>query len=260
MTTERELEGRAALVTGASYGLGFAIAQELARRGAAVAITDIDDRREEAAARLRADGHRAVAIGVDVTDLDSVRQGVAQTVEAFGALDIQVNNAAMARTARPILEMDAESWDRTFAVNVRGTMFSIRAAAEQMIRQGKGGRIISISSTAGLKPYPQRSHYCSSKAAIIQLTKVAGIEFAPHGITANVVCPGQSVTENLRQMMAGSTNVREAEEMRARQARIPLGPNDPGDIAHAVAFFASPAAKTVTGQVLAVEGGGLMTG
>lgn len=258
--SNQELAGRVALVTGASYGLGFAIAEELARRGAAVMISDISERRDEAAEQLRAAGHAAAATPIDVRDLASVEGAVAATVAAFGRLDIMVANAAMPRTAKPILEMDGETWDAMFGVNVRGSLFSIRAAAAQMIRQGEGGRLITISSTAGLKPYAERSHYCSSKAAIIQLTKVAGLEFAAHRITANVVCPGQSVTENLKAMLEGSNGQEQAEQMRARQARIPLGPNEPGDIANAVAFFASPAAGTVTGQVMAVEGGGLMVG
>jgi len=223
-------------------------------------VSDTSERRDEAAAKLREAGYKAAATRIDVRELDSVQSAVAATVTTFGRLDIMVANAAMPRTAKPILEMDGETWDAMFAVNVRGSLFSIRAAAEQMIRQGAGGRLIAISSTAGLKPYAERSHYCSSKAAIIQLTKVAGLEFAPHNITANVVCPGQSMTENLRAMLEGSTGLEQAEQMRARQARIPLGPNEPVDIANAVAFFASPAARTVTGQVIAVEGGGLMTG
>ncbi|WP_016744873.1 SDR family NAD(P)-dependent oxidoreductase [Rhizorhabdus wittichii] len=260
MSDNGELSGRVALVTGASYGLGYSIAEELARRGAAVMISDISDQRDEAAEKLRAAGCKAAAVHIDVRDLALVQAGVARTVEAFGRLDILVANAAMPRTATPILEMDAATWDAAYAVNVRGTLFSFRAAAEQMIRQGEGGRLIAISSTAGLKPYADRSHYCSTKAAVIQLTKVAGLEFASHKITANVVCPGQSNTENLRKMLDGSTGQAAAEEMRARQARIPLGPNEPIDIANAVAFFASPAARTVTGQIMAVEGGGLMTG
>ena len=260
MNETQELAGRVALVTGARYGLGLAIARELARRGAAMAISDIDAGVEDSAENLRGEGLRAVGTVCDVRDLDQLRASVQAAADAFGRLDILVANAAMPRTATPILEMDADTWDAAYAVNVRGTMLSLRAGAERMIAQGEGGRLVTIASTAGLKPYLDRSHYCSSKAAVIQLTKVAGLEFARHRITANCVCPGQSVTENLRKMLEGSTGQAAADEMRARQARIPLGPNDPEDIANAVAFFASPAAKTVTGQVLAVEGGGLMTG
>lgn len=255
-----ELEGQVALVTGARYGLGLAIAEELARRGASVAIGDIDAAVMDTAAALRARGAAALGVICDVRSLEQLRAAIAATVAEFGRLDIAVANAAMPRTATPILEMDGETWDAAYAVNVRGTMFTLRAAAERMIEQGAGGRLITVASTAGLKPYAERSHYCSSKAAVIQLTKVAGLEFAPHRITANCVCPGQTWTENMKKMLDGSTGEAAAEEMRARQARIPLGPNDPEDIANAVAFFASPAAKTVTGQVLAVEGGGLMTG
>jgi NAD(P)-dependent dehydrogenase (short-subunit alcohol dehydrogenase family) len=258
--TAGELNGKVAVVTGASYGLGLAISSELARRGAAVLLTDIADKVDAAAQGLVAGGLQAKAARLDVRDIASVEAGIAAGVQTFGRLDILVANAAMPRSAKAILEMDAADWDATMAVNVRGTLFCIQAAARHMIARGGEGRIVTIGSTAGLKPYKRRSHYCTSKAAVIHLTRVAALELAQHKITVNCVCPGQTRTENLNMMISGGLNSAEADEMRKRQAAIPLGPNDPIDIATAVAFFASPAARTVTGQVLAVEGGGLMTG
>jgi NAD(P)-dependent dehydrogenase (short-subunit alcohol dehydrogenase family) len=260
MAEHQDLSGLVAIVTGASYGLGYAISEELARRGTAVLITDISERLIDAAATLTSKGYKVKATRVDVCDKSSVEAGVKAAVDAFGRLDILVANAAMPRSAKSVMEMDGTDWDATMAVNVRGALYCIQAAAAQMIAQGAGGRIITIGSTAGLKPYKRRSHYCTSKAAVIQLTRVAGLELAEHKITANCVCPGQTLTDNLKMMVTGGLNTDEGEEMRRRQAAIPLGPNDPIDIANAVAFFASPAARTVTGQVLAVEGGGLMTG
>lgn len=258
---EKDLEGKVAMITGASYGLGREIASELARRGAAVMLTDISDGVAAASRDLQAQGFRAAAVHVDVSQRGAVKAGIAATVGQFGRLDILVANAAMPRSPKTILEMDDLAWEGTMAVNLRGTLYCIQEAALQMILQGGGGRIVTIGSTAGLKPYKRRSHYCVSKAAVIHLSKVAGLELAEHKITVNCVCPGQTRTENLNAMISGGgLNAAEAEEMRKRQAAIPLGPNDPIDIAKAVAFFASPSARTVTGQVLAVEGGGLMTG
>jgi len=255
-----DLSGRVALVTGASYGIGYAIATALSERGAAVMLTDVQDRVRESAEALSASGARAQGRIVDVEDAASVEAGVQAAVEAFGRLDILVTNAAKPRTARTILEMTSADWDGPMAVNVRGALYCIQAAARQMIVQGDGGRIVTIGSTAGLKPYKRRAHYCSSKAALIQLTKVAALELAEHGVTVNCVCPGQTLTENLVRMTDGAgLNSTEAEEMRKRQATIPLGVNDASDIAAMVAHFASPTARKLTGQVIAVDGGGLLT-
>lgn len=254
------LSNRVALITGASYGIGQAIAAALARDGCAVMLTDLQSRVHEACAEISDNGGRAAACIMDVTDARSVEAGIEAAVATFGRLDILVTNAAAPRTARTLLEISAEDWDLPMTVNVRGALLCIQAAAKQMIAQGDGGRIITIGSTAGLKPYKRRAHYCSSKAALIQLTKVAALELAEHAITANCVCPGQTLTENLFRMTSGAgLNPTEAEEMRKRQAAIPLGVNAPSDIASIVAHLASAEAGKLTGQIIAVEGGGLLT-
>lgn len=259
MSETSELEGRVALVTGASYGLGKAIAEELGRRGGAVVLTDINDRVDDAVAELAAAGMKVSACRIDVRDRGSVDAACAHAVTQFGGLDIVVNNAAMARSAAPLMEITAEQWDATMDVNLRGTLFGMQAAVGIMIPQGRGGRIINIASTAGVKAYKQRAHYGTSKAAIIMLSRYAALEFAEHKVTVNCVAPGQTVTENLLMMTSGGLGEEQAEQMRKRQAMIPLGVNQPADIARAVAYFAAPGSATVTGQLLVVDGGGTMS-
>lgn len=253
-----EQVGRVSLVTGASYGLGRAIAEVLARRGGSVILTDINENVHETAAALKGEGLDVAATLVDVRDMASVEAGVGFAVKTFGGLDVLVNNAALPRSAVAILDMTADGWDAVMDVNLRGSLFGMQAAAREMVRLGKGGRIINIASTAGTKPYKLRAHYGTSKAAIIMLSRYAALEFAEHKITVNCVAPGQTITENLLKMTSGGAGDAEAEMMRKRQAAIPLGVNQPSDIANAVAYFASPDAGTVTGQLLVVDGGGTM--
>jgi NAD(P)-dependent dehydrogenase (short-subunit alcohol dehydrogenase family) len=257
---EEDPVDRVARVTGASYGIGLAISTELVRRGCTVMLSDVQARVHDACAALNAQGGRTGACILNVQEPASVEAGVETTVQKFGRLDILVTNAAHPRTARTILEMTTDDWDGPMAVNVRGALLCIQAAARRMIAQGEGGRIVTIGSTAGLKPYKRRAHYCSSKAAVIQLTKVAALELAEHGITVNCVCPGQTLTENLARMTDGAgLDPVEAAEMRKRQGAIPLGVNTPDDIASIVAHLASPGARKLTGQIIAVDGGGLLT-
>ena len=254
--SEGELSGRVALVTGASYGLGRAISEELAARGASVMLTDVDDRLAGTTAELAAEGRQVAHCRLDVTDRSSVKAAVDETVARFGGLDIFVNNAGWSKVMNPIREISAEEWDVYMAINVRGNLFCIQEAAEAMIAGGKGGRIVAIASTAAVKPYKRAAAYCTSKSAIPMLVKAAALELGEHGITVNGVAPGPTVTETNLAHGSGSIDPRMGEEKRRREAMIPLGKNDPIDIATAVAFFASPVTRRVTGQLLVVEGGG----
>jgi NAD(P)-dependent dehydrogenase (short-subunit alcohol dehydrogenase family) len=253
---EAELADRVALVTGASYGLGRAISEELARRGAKVMLTDITDRVDGTCAELSAAGFDVAMTRLDVTKRPSVRDAVQETVARFGKLDIFVNNAGWSRSMNFIRNITAEEWDVYMNINVRGNLFCIQEAAEAMIAQGKGGRYIAIASTAAVKPYKRAAAYCTSKSAIPMLIKAAALEFGEHNITCNCVAPGPTTTETNLAHSAGAIDPAAGEEKRRREAMIPLGKNDPIDIATAVAYFASPAARKVTGQLLVVEGGG----
>ncbi|SCW90633.1 Enoyl-(Acyl carrier protein) reductase [Sphingobium faniae] len=251
-----EQKGRVALVTGASYGLGRAITEELLSRGASVMLTDISPRVAETTAELAAQGHAVDHCPIDVTDRASIKKAVEATTARFGTLNIFVNNAGWSQKMNFIRDITAEEWDVYMNINVRGNLFCIQEAAETWIAAGTGGRFISIASTAAVKPYKMATAYCTSKSAIPMLVKNAALELGEHGITVNCVAPGPTTTETNLAHSSGKFNADHGEAKRRREAMIPLGKNDPVDIATAVAYFASPAARKVTGQMLVVEGGG----
>lgn len=252
----QEQQGRVALVTGASYGLGRAITEELLARGASVMLTDITDRVSETCAELVEAGHPVAHHFIDVTQRETVKAAVAATIATFGRIDVFVNNAGWSQKLNFIRDITAEEWDQYMAINVRGNLFAVQEAAEAFIAAGSPGRIITIASTAAVKPYKRAAAYCTSKSAIVMLTKAAALELGEHQITVNCVAPGPTTTETNLAHSSGKLDPKHGEEKRRREAMIPLGKNDPVDIATAVAFFASPEARRVTGQLMVVEGGG----
>jgi meso-butanediol dehydrogenase/(S,S)-butanediol dehydrogenase/diacetyl reductase len=256
MAQSGEQTGRVALVTGASYGLGRAIAEDLLSRGASVMLSDISPRVEGTAKELAAQGHDVDHTFIDVTDRASVKKAVEATLARFGTLDVFVNNAGWSQKMNLIRNVTAEEWDLYMNINVRGNLFCIQEAAEAWIAAEKPGRFIAIASTAAVKPYKMATAYCTSKSAIPMLTKAAALELGEYGITVNCVAPGPTTTETNLKHGSGAMNTEHGEAKRKREALIPLGKNDPEDIATAVAYFASPAARKVTGQLLVVEGGG----
>lgn len=256
--TSLPLADQVALVTGASMGLGRSISMELARRGARVMLTDIDARVHTTAEEIAATGKDVASAHLDVTDRASVAEAVRETVRRFGKLDIFVNNAGWSKVMKPLRELTAEDWDTYMNINVRGNLFCLQEAADAMAAGGRGGRFISIASTAAAKPYKRASAYCTSKSAIPMLMKAAALELAEHGITVNCVGPGPTSTETNLAHTSGAIDPKVGEDKRRRDALIPLGKNDPIDIATTVAFFASPDARRVTGQFILVEGGGTL--
>ncbi len=181
------LGGKTALITGAARGIGAAFAEAYVREGASVAIGDIDiARARETAERI---GDAAFAVEMDVTRQDSIDAAVAAVIARTGALDILINNAALF-TAAPIVEIAREDYERVFNINVAGTLFTMQAAAKQMIAQGKGGKIINMASQAGRRGEPLVAVYCATKAAVISLTQSAGLNLIPHGINVNAISPG----------------------------------------------------------------------
>ncbi len=181
------LGGKTALITGAARGIGAAFAEAYVREGASVAIGDIDiARARETADRI---GDAAFAVEMDVTRQDSIDAAVAAVIARTGALDILINNAALF-TAAPIVEIAREDYERVFNINVAGTLFTMQAAAKQMIAQGKGGKIINMASQAGRRGEPLVAVYCATKAAVISLTQSAGLNLIPHGINVNAISPG----------------------------------------------------------------------
>ena len=240
-----DLTGKVALVTGASRGLGAGIADALVEAGATVAGTS----RDRASASRVAERLGTPAVEMDVTDVASVREGVERVVSGLGRLDILVNNAGV-NVPQGIFDVDEESWDAVIDTNLKGSFFAAQAAARHMVGRGEGGRIINVGSQAGVVGIEERSAYCASKGGTTLLTKVLAIELAPHGITANTVAPTFIATELTR-----STLEDPARRERVL-SRIPLGKiGEVEDVAAAVVYLASRAARMVTGHTLLVDGG-----
>jgi NAD(P)-dependent dehydrogenase (short-subunit alcohol dehydrogenase family) len=244
------LEGKTAIVTGGAHGLGRAIALRLADDGADVMVADLlGGDAESVADEVRALGRRGASFEVDVSDAGAVGAMVMATVEAFGHIDILVNDAGVSGESA-LLEMEESFWDRIMAVNLKGNFLCSQAVARQMVAQGEGGRIVNITSTAGANARPGASAYASSKAGIIQFTKVLALELGAHGITVNAVGPGMTLTGS--EVKAAPTD----EYQKAFVGQVPMGrPGAPADIAAAVAFLASGDAAYINGQVIFVDGG-----
>jgi len=242
-----DLSANAALVTGASRGLGRAIAVALARCGAAVAcVARNEEKLRETAAAIESAGGRAIVLVGDVTEGQAVQRIVGEAVEQLGGLHILVNNAGITRdTLLP--RMQDQQWDDVINSNLRGTFLFTRAATRPMMSQ-RYGRIINISSVSGLVGNPGQSNYSASKAGVIGFTRSVSRELAGRNITVNAIAPGFIETE-----MTDALGDTVREEVKKRIPAKRLG--QPEDVAEAVVFLASAAAAYITGQVLTVDGG-----
>ncbi|MBI3838478.1 MAG: 3-oxoacyl-[acyl-carrier-protein] reductase [Planctomycetia bacterium] len=242
-----DLSGQAAIVTGASRGLGRAIALALAGSGAKVAcVARGTDKLTETANAIRAAGGTAEVFACDVTDGQSVQQVVDSVVEKWGKLHILVNNAGVTRDTL-IPRMSDEDWDAVVNTNLRGTFLFTRAAARPMM-QGRYGRIINIASVSGLSGNPGQANYSASKAGVIGMTRTVAKELAGRKITVNAVAPGFIETE-----MTEALGPVVLEEVKRRIPAKRVG--QPAEIAYGVLFLASEAANYITGQVLTIDGG-----
>ena len=241
------LAGRRAVVTGAARGIGYAIARRFTDEGAAVALVDVDADRASHAAVTLADAPVVVA---DLADPTQAHAAVDEAAERLGGLDILVNNAGILLMA-PLLEITPDDWDRTFAVNVRAMLCTVQAAVPYL-REAGGGKIVNMASMGGKLGSPGQAHYASSKAAVIELTRVAAMELGPLGITVNCICPGYVLTE-----MGAAT--RTPEMVAAWSAKSPLGRlASPEDVAAMALFLASSDGDYCTGQAMNVTGGMIM--
>ncbi len=245
MSLSFRLDGKVALVTGASRGLGAGIAYALKDAGATVVGTS----REQDSANQVAERLGSVPVAMDVSDVGSVREGVDRVASELGRLDILVNNAGL-NIPQGIFDVDEASWDAVVDTNLKGTFFATQAAARHMVDRGEGGRIINVASQAGVVGIEERSAYGASKGGTVLLTKVLAIELAEHGVTVNAVAPTFIATELTRATL-------EDPAWRERiLSRIPLGRvGEVEDVAAATVYLASPAAAMVTGHTLLVDGG-----
>lgn len=247
------LDGRSALVTGASGGLGAFFAERLAASGARVAVAA---RRMEACealcARIRAAGGDALPLALDVADPASADDAVVRAVSAFGGLDILVNNAGVTATT-PLMDETAEGWDRILDTNLKGAFLVGRAAARAMAERGRGGSIVNVASILGLRVAGQVAAYSASKAALVQLTRSMALEWARHNIRANALCPGYVATDLNRDFF-------ESDAGKALVRRIPtrrLGTL--ADLEGPLLFLSSGASAYVTGTTLVADGGHLVS-
>lgn len=245
-----DLEGQVALVTGAARGLGRAIALALAEAGADVALglrkLDHDGGLAE---EIEAMGRRALSLQMDMTDLSQITRAIDDTVKHFGHLDILVNNAGIApdNLAENVRE---EDFDRTLAINLKGTFFASQAAGRVMMQQRRG-RIVNMSSQAGFVALPTESVYCMTKAAIAHLTKCLAVEWGKYNINVNAVAPTFIHTPGTEPALADPKFHAEVVEKIAALHRI----GEPIEVAGAVVFLASPAASLITGHTVLIDGG-----
>jgi NAD(P)-dependent dehydrogenase (short-subunit alcohol dehydrogenase family) len=247
------LSGKVALVTGAAQGIGLACAQAFAREGAKVLLTDLNEdigRRE--VLKLRSENLTASFAACDVSRKDQVESAIRSAVSEYGKLDILVANAGIVHAAE-FLDLEERDFDRVLSVNLKGVFLAGQAAARQMVKQGKGGSIINMSSVNAVLAIPNQVPYVVSKGAINHLTKVMSVALAPKGIRVNGIGPGTILTDLARTAVLGN---KEAE--RKILSRTPLGRmGEPAEVAQVAVFLASDESSYLTGQTIYPDGGRL---
>jgi NAD(P)-dependent dehydrogenase (short-subunit alcohol dehydrogenase family) len=270
-----DLAGKVAVITGSgrAAGLGAAMAHRLAQEGCRIVISDLatsapdassvsassTEEMEAIAADIRALGVDVLTVPCDMRDETQIKSLIARTCASFGQLDILINNAGIGYLMKPILDMELSEWDAVLGVNLRGVWIASKYAAEAMVRQGQGGRVINIASQAAKSGFPFASAYCASKHGLVGLTRVCAIEWGKYGINVNAICPNH-VTTGLgawqNDYFAKALGLSLDAYLAAMKDRIPLGrPGLQSDTANAAAFLASEQSVYVTGEALNVSGG-----
>ncbi len=256
----KRLSGKSALITGAARGIGLAFARAYVAEGARVAIADINiDRAREAAAEI---GEAAIAVEMDVTSQVSIDRAVSETIEAFGQIDILINNAALF-TAAPLVEIERADYARVFDINVGGTLFTMQAVARHMIDAGVKGRIINMASQAGRRGEPLVAVYCATKAAVISLTQSAGLNLIGHGINVNAISPGVVDGEHwdgVDAFFAKHEGKAPGQKKKEVAASVPHGRMGRAeDLTGMAVFLASDEAEYIVAQCYNVDGGQWMS-
>lgn len=256
----KRLDGKSALITGAARGIGLCFARTYVEQGATVAIGDIN--LEAATEAAREIGDAAYPVQMDVSDQDSIDAAIQAVVGNAGKLDILVNNAALFDAAETI-DITRASYDKLYSVNVAGTLFTMQAAARQMIQQGHGGKIINMASQAGRRGEALVLVYCSSKAAVISMTQSAGLNLIEHGINVNAIAPGVVDGEHwahVDSMFAKLENKQPGQKKAEVEAGVPAGRFAvPEDLAPMAVFLASAESDYIVSQCYNVDGGQWMS-
>ena len=245
------LEGKVAIVTGAASGIGNGIAELFSEEGAKVALCDINDTGVKAAATQITEktGRKTLPIMVDITQKNEVEKAVSQVVKEFGTVDILVNTAGIIRLAHAV-DLSEKDWDDTFAANVKGAFFFCQAAGKVMMKQ-KSGKIVNIASDSGKRPFPDEVAYCSSKSALIGMTRVFALELGPYNINSNAIAPGATDTPLLRKYYMKTEKDRQTYIEATALKRIAM----PRDIAKVALFLASTLSDHVTGEIILASAG-----
>jgi D-sorbitol dehydrogenase (acceptor) len=256
----KRLDGKCALITGSARGIGKAFAKAYVREGARVAIADINTQAaEKTAAEI---GNAAVAVHMDVTRQESIDNAVAETIAKLGKIDILINNAALF-TAAPIVEIKREDYDRVFAVNFAGTLFTLQAVAKHMIERGEGGKIINMASQAGRRGEALVAVYCATKAAIISLTQSAGMDLIRQRINVNAISPGVVDGEHwdgVDAFFAAYENKAPGQKKKEVGEAVPFGRMGTAeDLTGMAVFLASKEADYIVAQTYNVDGGQWMS-
>ena len=256
----KRLDGKSALITGAARGIGRGFAERYIAEGATVAIADINlDAAEDTA---RALGDAAYAVQIDVSDQASIDAALESVVTHAGKLDILINNAALFDAAETV-DITRASFDKLYAVNVAGTLFTMQAAAKQMIAQGHGGKIINMASQAGRRGESLVLVYCSTKAAVISMTQSAGLNLIKHGINVNAIAPGVVDGEHwvhVDAMFAKLEGKKPGQKKAEVEAGVPAGRfAKPSDLSGMAVFLASPESDYIVSQTYNVDGGQWMS-
>ncbi len=249
------LQSKVAIVTGAARGIGRAIAARFAAEGAHIVIADVDRAAaEEARSLIESAGGRAISVVTDVSNRKEVESMLEVCIGEFGGVDVLVNNAGMI-VFGTLLECTREDWERMMAVDLTGAFHCTQVVARRLVDQKRGGRLIHLGSTASLLPAPQQAAYCIAKAGLAMLSRMAALEWAPHRITSNLLCPFGAVTDINRDLLS------DPKLMSQLESKVPAGRMATvEEIAAAVAFLASDEADYITGIDLVHDGGITLSG